>query len=287
MDQEFKFIECPRDAMQGFSKFIATDKKIRYINQLLKVGFHTIDFGSFVSERYVPQMKDTEEVLERLEVVASNSGLLVIVVNRRGAQKAVEFEKIKYLGYPLSVSETFQRNNANMSIGASLILAEQIQELCLQKDKELVVYISMSFGNHYSDPYHTDLVMEMIKRLDDMGIGVVSLADTVGIATSDEINKLLSLAIGEFPRVEIGAHLHSTPEGVSEKLKAVYDSGCQRLDSALLGYGGCPMAEDDLTGNLATEKVISFFKNKGIRTGLDENEFEKALMLADDIFQLK
>ncbi|MDH5603387.1 MAG: hydroxymethylglutaryl-CoA lyase, partial [Cyclobacteriaceae bacterium] len=184
-------------------------------------------------------------------------------------------------------SETFQRNNANMSIGASLILAEQIQELCLQKDKELVVYISMSFGNHYSDPYHTDLVMEMIKRLDDMGIGVVSLADTVGIATSDEINKLLSLAIGEFPRVEIGAHLHSTPEGVSEKLKAVYDSGCQRLDSALLGYGGCPMAEDDLTGNLATEKVISFFKNKGITTGLDENEFEKALMLADDIFQLK
>ncbi|MDH5605240.1 MAG: hydroxymethylglutaryl-CoA lyase, partial [Cyclobacteriaceae bacterium] len=192
MDQEFKFIECPRDAMQGFSKFIATDKKIRYINQLLKVGFHTIDFGSFVSERYVPQMKDTEEVLASLDLTASSSGLLTIVVNTRGAQRAVEFEKIKYLGYPLSVSETFQRNNANMSIEESLILLEQLQELCLIHGKELVVYVSMSFGNHYSDPYHTDVVMEMIKRLDNRNIGVVSLADTVGIATPDEIFRLLS-----------------------------------------------------------------------------------------------
>lgn len=279
-----KIIECPRDAMQGIHEFIPTEKKVAYINSLLKVGFDTIDFGSFVSAKAIPQMRDTAQVLEQLDLSSTKSKLLAIIANVRGAQDAVEFEEISYLGFPFSISETFQQRNTNSSITESLKRVEEIQDLCVRNKKELVVYISMAFGNPYGDEWSSDIGILWTKRLVKMGIKIIALSDTIGVSNSQNISLLFSKLVPEFPEVEIGAHLHTTPGTWEEKVNAAYISGCRRFDSAIRGYGGCPMAADKLTGNMATENLLSFFQKKNIPTGIDEKSFEEAIVLSDSVF---
>ena len=258
-----KIVECPRDAMQGIKQFIPSELKATYINSLLKVGFDTIDFGSFVSPKAIPQLVDTAEVLNQLDLSTTKSNLLAIVANQRGAIDACHFEEINYLGFPFSISETFQQRNANSSILESLVRVEEIQNLCIQHKKELVVYISMAFGNPYGDIWNSDIVINWTKKLSDLGIKIIALSDTIGVSNPDNINYLFSNIIPEFKNVEIGAHLHSTKAKASEKIDAAYKSGCKRFDVAIHGFGGCPMAADDLTGNLATEDLETYFiKNK-------------------------
>lgn len=258
-----KIVECPRDAMQGIKQFIPSELKATYINSLLKVGFDTIDFGSFVSPKAIPQLVDTAEVLNQLDLSTTKSNLLAIVANQRGAIDACHFEEINYLGFPFSISETFQQRNANSSILESLVRVEEIQNLCIQHKKELVVYISMAFGNPYGDIWNSDIVINWTKKLSDLGIKIIALSDTIGVSNPDNINYLFSNIIPEFKNVEIGAHLHSTKDKASEKIDAAYKSGCKRFDVAIHGFGGCPMAADDLTGNLATEDLETYFiKNK-------------------------
>ena len=279
-----KIIECPRDAMQGLKEFIPTQAKADYINALLKIGFDTIDFGSFVSPKAIPQLRDTAEVLSKLELGATTSKLLAIVANVRGAEDAVKFDEIKYLGFPFSISETFQQRNTNSSIQESLKRVEEIQTLCINNKKELVVYISMAFGNPYGDLWNSDVVIKWTKVLSSLGIKIIALADTIGVSNPENISYLFSNIIPEFNNVEIGAHLHTSPRAWEEKLKAAYDNGCRRFDSALKGYGGCPMAEDELVGNMATENLLSFFKSNKVETGLDEKVFTEALVLASKTF---
>ncbi len=284
MNKEIELVECPRDAMQGIEEFIPTEKKAEYINQLLKCDFDTMDFGSFVSPQAIPQMKDTAEVLELLDLGISNTKLLAIVANKRGAQDALDFGEIELLGFPFSISETFQMRNTNSTIAESLKRVDEIQSLCIKKKRKLVVYISMAFGNPYGDEWNTDVVIHWAKELSWRGIQTIALADTVGVSTPDTITQLFSSLIPEFTRVNFGAHLHTTPETWREKVDAAWNAGCRRFDSAVKGYGGCPMAEDKLTGNMPTEKLLSFFEEKKIETGIKMKEFEKALTAADSVF---
>lgn len=282
-----KIIECPRDAMQGIHEFIPTEKKIEYINSILKVGFDTVDFGSFVSPKAIPQMRDTALVLDQLDFTDSNSKLLAIIANVRGAQDAVEFEEISYLGFPFSISETFQQRNTNSSMAESLTRVEEIQDLCVRNKKKLVVYISMAFGNPYGDQWSSDVAVEWTKRLAQMGIRIIALSDTIGVSNPDNITYLFSKLVPEFPGVEFGAHLHTTPDKWEEKVHAAYTSGCRRFDSAIKGYGGCPMAADKLTGNMPTENLLSYFNKHNIATGIDENAFAEAMKIAVKTFPIE
>lgn len=279
-----KLIECPRDAMQGWKTFIPTERKIEYINSLLKVGFDTIDFGSFVSPKAIPQMADTKEVIRGLKLEISNSKLLAIIANLRGAEDASIYDQITYLGFPFSVSETFQQRNTNSSIQESLGRVEEIQNLCIKSGKELVVYISMGFGNPYGDPYDEDIVFEWINQLVAMDIKTISLADTVGVATAEQVYDMTSYLIESLPGIEIGVHLHSTPANWEEKLEAAVRAGCKRFDGALKGIGGCPMANDELVGNMNTELVIQYFKEQSILPPLNEEALLESLRIAGEIF---
>ncbi len=284
MPHTIKLIECPRDAMQGWKKLIPTGDKIAYINSLLKVGFDTIDFGSFVSPKAIPQMADTADVLRGLEMEVSNSKLLAIVANTRGAQEAVVFNEISYLGFPFSVSETFQQRNTNSSIVQSLGRVEEIQNLCVKTGKELVVYISMGFGNPYGDPYDEEIVFEWVNKLVAMDIGIISLADTVGVATPVQVYDMTSFLVESLPGIEIGVHLHSTPANWQEKLEAAVKAGCKRFDGALKGIGGCPMADDELVGNMNTELMTGYFESRGILPGLNKEALAESIQIAGEIF---
>lgn len=280
-----KLIECPRDAMQGWSKFIPTEKKIEYINTLLKVGFDTIDFGSFVSPKAIPQMADTKDVIRNLDLAGCKSKLLAIVANIRGAEEASIYEEINFLGFPFSVSETFQQRNTNSSILESVDTVEEIQEICIKTGKQLVVYISMGFGNTYEDPYSEEIVFDWVSKLVNMDIKIISLADTVGMATAAQIEKMTSYLIKELPDIEIGVHLHSTQTNWQEKLDAAINAGCIRFDGALKGIGGCPMADDVLVGNMDSELMINHFELNGMLNGLNKDALSKSLALATEIFQ--
>jgi hydroxymethylglutaryl-CoA lyase len=284
--KNIKLVECPRDAMQGWKEIIPTATKIAYLNTLLRVGFDTIDFGSFVSAAAIPQMADTKQVLEGLDLSATRSKLLAIVANSRGAAEAAAFDEISYLGYPFSVSETFQRRNTNADIATSLHRVQEIQEICLQRKKELVVYISMGFGNPYGDPYSADIVFEWVTRLVGMDIGIISLADTVGVAEPEQVYEMTSFLIASLPQTEIGVHLHSHPGNWKEKLAAAWNAGCTRFDGALRGVGGCPMADDALVGNMNTEWMIDFFSNRHCpMPSIERDALAESSKLAAEIFQ--
>lgn len=284
MDASLKLIECPRDAMQGWKNFIPTEKKTRYINSLLKVGFDTIDFGSFVSPKAIPQMADKKEVIGNLELGVSKTQLLAIIANLRGAEEASVFDQVSYLGFPFSVSETFQKRNTNSTIEESLKRVEEIQNLCINKNKKLVIYISMAFGNPYGDPYDEDIVFNWVEKLVELDIEIISLADTVGVATPGQVYDMTSYLVESLPSTEIGVHLHSTFENWQEKLAAAVKAGCKRFDGALKGIGGCPMADDELVGNMNTEWMINYFETKGIDTGINKNALLDSLAIAEEIF---
>ena len=284
MDKNLKIIECPRDAMQGIESFIETDKKVAYLNKLLSVGFDTLDFGSFVSPKAVPQMKDTTSIVPQLGIATSETKLLAIIANLRGAQEAVNFEKIHYLGYPMSISETFQYKNTNKSIVQSLEELSEISELCKQKNKELVVYISMGFGNPYGDPYSEEIVMQFAGILVSLGASVISLADTVGLATPDEISSLFNSVKSISKEVEWGVHLHAAPEDAKAKIEAALIAGCLRIDGAILGYGGCPMADNELVGNINTRSIIEVANDLQIDINLSLSRFNEAELMASTIF---
>lgn len=279
-----KLIECPRDAMQGLHHFVPTEQKAEYINSLLEVGFDTIDFGSFVSPKTIPQMRDTADVLSKLNLEKSKSKLLAIIANTRGAEDALQFDEISYLGFPFSISETFQQKNTNSSIQESLIRVEEIQNLCVHKNKKLVVYISMGFGNPYGEEWSIEVVEKWTKKLAEMGIEILAFSDTVGVSNTENIDYLFRNIAPLFPNIEFGAHLHSTPDARLEKIKAAYNAGCRRIDSAIYGFGGCPMATDDLTGNIATETVISYFSELEINIGINSEALVKSMTLANKIF---
>lgn len=279
-----KIIECPRDAMQGIDMFIPTDSKVRYINSLLKVGFDTIDAGSFVSAKAIPQMRDTSEVLRKIDMSATKSKLLVIVANLRGAQDAVQFDEVSYLGFPFSISETFQLRNTNSTLTESLVRVEEIQHECAVHNKQLVVYLSMGFGNPYGDPWSSDIAVRWSCKLHQLGIRIIALSDTIGVSNPGNIARLFSTLIPELKDVEFGAHLHTTPDKWEEKVAAAYNSGCRRFDTAIKGFGGCPMASDKLTGNMPTENLLSYFKKSKIPVDLDMNAFAEAMLIAGDVF---
>lgn len=279
-----KLIECPRDAMQGWKNLIPTEKKIKYINSLLKVGFDTIDFGSFVSAKAIPQMADTPEVISKLQIPNSNTKLLAIVANLRGAEEAAVFDQITYLGFPYSVSETFQQRNTNSSIAESLRRVEEIQNLCINKQKRLVIYISMAFGNPYNDVYNEDIVFNWVEQLVELDIEIFSLADTVGVATPEQVYDMTSYLVESLPATGIGVHLHSPAENWQEKLEAAAKAGCKRFDGALKGIGGCPMANDELVGNMNMEWMVNYFETNGINTGIDKSALQESLTIAEEIF---
>ena len=281
-----KIIECPRDAMQGIHEFIPTESKIAYINSLLKIGFDTIDFGSFVSPKAIPQMRDTAEVLNSLDLNATRSKLLAIIANIRGAQDAVEFDEISYLGFPFSISETFQIRNTNSSISEALQKLEEIQNLCFRNRKELVVYISMAFGNPYGDNWNKELVVHWAGQLKQLGIKTIALSDTIGASNKVTIFELFSSLISMYPEIEFGAHLHSRPETAYEKIEAAHSAGCKRFDVAIRGLGGCPMADDKLVGNIATEALMLFLKNSNELLDLDEGKLSESYLMADKIFNV-
>lgn len=282
--QEVKIIECPRDAMQGIKDWIPTEKKIAYIQSLLNCGFDTIDFGSFVSPKAIPQMKDTAEVLSRLDLSKTKSKLLAIVANIRGAEDAVQYPEIQYLGYPFSISENFQMRNTHKTIAESIVILDEILNLAHKTDKEVVAYLSMGFGNPYGDPWNVEIVAEWTEKLAGMGVKILSLSDTIGSSTPDIITYLFSNLIPQYPDIEFGAHLHTTPQAWFEKVDAAYQSGCRRFDGAIQGFGGCPMAKDELTGNMPTEKMLSYFTTNKIETGINSLAFESAYNKALDIF---
>lgn len=286
MEEENKIslVECPRDAMQGWSHFIPTDKKVAYINSLLRVGFDTIDFGSFVSPKAIPQMADTKEVVKQLDMSGSASQLLAIIANERGAQDAVIYDEISYLGFPFSVSETFQKRNTNAGIAESLERVEEIQNLCVKTNKKLVVYLSMGFGNPYGDEYNEDIVFHWANQLVNMDIGILSLADTVGLATADQVQRVTGYLVKALPQTTIGVHLHSTSINWKEKVKAALDAGCRRFDGALKGIGGCPMADDELVGNMDTELMIPYFEEQGLLKPLNKEALLRSSRMAAEIF---
>jgi hydroxymethylglutaryl-CoA lyase len=269
--------------MQGWPTFIPTETKIRYLNELLRVGFHTLDFGSFVSPKAIPQLRDTREVLEGLNLDNCNTKLLSIIANVRGAEDAAAFDEIHYLGFPFSISQEFQKRNTNSTIEESLIRVEEIQEICVRSNKELVIYISMGFGNPYGEKWSADIVVNWVKKLAGMGIRTIALSDTIGVSNPDNIKYLFSNLIPAIPEVEFGAHLHSHLQSRDEKIRAAYESGCRRFDSALNGIGGCPMANDDLVGNLATQNLIQFFGGLE-RLNLDAKAYQNSVIMANEIF---
>ena len=283
--KDLKLIECPRDAMQGLHDFIPTEIKAKYINQLLKVGYDTIDFGSFVSPKAIPQMRDTAEVLAKLELEESNSKLLAIIANERGGNDAAQFEEITYLGYPFSVSETFQQRNTKSSIDESLIRVEKIREIAEKHNKQMVVYLSMAFGNPYGDTWDVDIVAKWSEILNQkFEINILALSDTIGVSNPENIQQVFEPLIKNMSNVEFGAHLHSTPETAYEKIEAAYQAGCRRFDGAIKGFGGCPMAKDDLTGNMPTEIMLEYFEENEIETGLNNLEFKKSMKDAVGVF---
>jgi hydroxymethylglutaryl-CoA lyase len=279
-----KIIECPRDAMQGIEQFIPTATKVNYLNQLLRVGFDTIDFGSFVSPKAIPQMKDTREVLEQLDLSASRSKLLAIVANVRGGEEACGFEAVDFIGFPLSISETFQLKNTNKSISEALNTVNELINICGKSNKELVVYISMGFGNPYKDPYHPETVLKFSEILKTIGVKVISLADTIGVSKPQQIQILFETLTKESPEIEFGVHLHSHPSTAKEKVLAAYDAGCKRFDGALLGFGGCPMADDELVGNIDTNVILEMLSEKGNDGLVNKIELSKAIRMAQGIF---
>ena len=283
-DQGIKIIECPRDAMQGWKNFIRTSKKIEYINSLLEIGFDTIDFGSFVSPKAIPQMADTKEVIKGIKVQGTSSKLLGIVANVRGAEEAVAYNEITYLGFPFSVSETFQQRNTNSSIAESLTRVQEIQNICIKNGKKLVIYISMGFGNPYRDIYSEEIVFNWVNKMVELGITTISLADTVGIATPEQVYSMTKYLVEKLPHVEIGVHLHSRPDNWREKIDAAINAGCRRFDGALKGFGGCPMANDDLVGNMRTEWMIDYFEKKNLSGDLNKVALARSLQLATEIF---
>lgn len=284
MKNKITLVECPRDAMQGWETFIPTEKKVAYLNTLLKVGFDVLDFGSFVSPKAIPQMADTKDVIPQLKLDNTQTKLLAIIANTRGAQDAVVYDEISYLGFPFSISETFQLRNTNKTIEQSLKQVEEIQELCVQHKKQLVVYISMGFGNPYGDEYNAEVAIKWVDKLSQMGIQIISMADTVGVAEPKNIEYIFNSLVPEFDQVEIGAHFHSTVEKWEEKVDTAYRSGCLRFDSAMKGIGGCPMAKDDLVGNIATENVINWAKRNDIQLNIDQDSFDEAMTMATQIF---
>jgi len=280
-----KLIECPRDAMQGLHDFIPTDVKVRYLNTLLQVGFDTIDIGSFVSPKAIPQLADTAEVLARIDTTGSRSKLLVIVANERGAEEAVKQGGVSYLGYPFSISETFQQRNTNTSIEGSWARTSGIAELCRASGKELVVYISMAFGNPYGDPWNGEVALHWVDRLvHELGARIIALSDTVGVARPEDITSMFNALIPALPQVEFGAHLHCTPDNWKAKTDAAWQAGCRRFDGAIKGYGGCPMAEDELVGNLRMEFFVEELEVRGVRTGLDTAQLAWCVAAAGTVF---
>lgn len=283
MNRQVKLIECPRDAMQGIKEFIPTEKKVQYIQSLLRVGFDTIDFGSFVSPKAIPQMVDTAQVLEQLDLSKTQSKLLAIIANTRGANDASKHAEINYLGFPFSISENFQMRNTHKTIAQSVIALQEILEIADKSNKEVVVYISMGFGNPYGDPWNVDIVGDWTERLAKMGVKILSLSDTIGSSDEENINYLFSNLIPNYPKIEFGAHLHTTPSTWFEKIDAAYTAGCRRFDGAIQGFGGCPMAKDELTGNMPTEKMLSYFTQKKAHN-LNAMSFESAYNEATKIF---
>jgi hydroxymethylglutaryl-CoA lyase len=279
-----KLVECPRDAMQGWSSFIPTEKKISYLNALIQVGFDSLDFGSFVSAKAIPQMADTKQVIDKILRGGSQTRLLAIVANTRGAAEAAAYSQIQDLGYPFSISETFQKRNTNASIATSLMTIQDMLEICRQKDKRLVVYISMAFGNPYGDPWTTEIALGWIRKLVLMGVQVISLADTVGLATGEQVYSLTKMLVEEFPGIESGVHLHSRRETSLEKLDAAFSAGCRRFDGALMGIGGCPMAGDELVGNMDSLLMVDYFKKMNVLTDLNEAALSKSTTIAGEIF---
>lgn len=279
-----KIIECPRDAMQGIKAFIPKANKVAYIQSLLRVGFDTIDFGSFVSAKAIPQMQDTAEVLAQLDLSQTKSKLLAIIGNTQGAIAAAAFPEIQYLGFPFSISENFQMRNTHKTIAESIITLREILAIANQSNKEVVAYLSMGFGNPYGDPWNTEIVGEWTEKLADMGVKILSLSDTVGSSTPDVIGYLFSNLIPKYPQIEFGAHLHTTPDKWFEKIDAAYNAGCRRFDGAIQGFGGCPMATDQLTGNMPTEKLLSYFTAKKENTNLSPMSFESAYNEASKLF---
>lgn len=283
MLKPIKIIECPRDAMQGIKQFIPTEQKVQYIQSLLRVGFDTIDFGSFVSPKAIPQMVDTAEVLSKLDLSKTTSKLLAIIANTRGANDAAKHPEIDYLGYPFSISENFQMRNTHKTISQSVTTLSEILEIADKANKEVVVYISMGFGNPYGDPWNVDIVGEWTEKLAQMGVKILSLSDTVGTSNPKNIEYLFSNLIPKYPNIEFGAHLHTTPNTWFEKVDAAYKAGCYRFDGAIQGFGGCPMAKDELTGNMPTEKLLSYFTSQG-KNNLNAMSFESAYNEASKIF---
>ncbi|MCF8278612.1 MAG: hydroxymethylglutaryl-CoA lyase [Flavobacteriales bacterium] len=283
--QELQLIECPRDAMQGIHDFIETDKKVAYINTLLKCGFHTLDCGSFVSPKAIPQMADTSEVLDKLEEDHATK-LSVIVANKRGALDAANHPRVDILGFPFSVSDVFQQRNTNATREEALDRVKEVQELCIKHDKQLLIYLSMAFGNPYEEKWHPDIVAEWTRKMAELDIQLFMPSDTIGSSNAESITAVYSLLNKEFPKLEIGAHLHTTPDSWKEKLDAAWNSGCRRFDSALKGLGGCPMAKDDLTGNMPTERVLQFLEEKEIVSGIDQDAWMEAMMLSGKTFPL-
>ncbi len=284
MEKGITLVECPRDAMQGWKHFIPTEKKVAYLNSLLKVGFDVLDFGSFVSAKAIPQLADTKEVIAQLDLSNTNTKLLAIIANTRGAEEAVVYDEIKYLGFPFSISETFQLRNTNKTIAQSLVQVEEIQKLCVQHGKELVVYISMGFGNPYGDEYNAEIAINWVGQLAKLGISTIAMSDTVGVAKPDTISYIFKHLVPEFKDVHIGAHFHSTATTWEEKIRAAYDNGCLRFDSAMKGIGGCPMADDDLVGNIATENIVGWAMRKNIPLRIDQDAFFQSLNIAAEIF---
>ncbi len=282
--QQVKIIECPRDAMQGIRDWIPTEQKVKYIQSLLRCGFDTIDFGSFVSPKAIPQMQDTAEVLSKLDLSATKSKLLAIIANLRGAEDAVKHPEIDYLGYPFSISENFQMRNTHKTIAESLVILQEILNLAHKNNKEVVAYLSMGFGNPYGDPWNVEIVGEWTEKLSAMGVKILSLSDTVGSSTPNIISYLFTNLIPKYPHIEFGAHLHTTPKAWHEKVDAAFKAGCNRFDGAIQGFGGCPMAKDELTGNMPTEKMLSYFTAEKVSSNINPMSFESAHNESTKIF---
>ncbi len=286
MKPTVKIIECPRDAMQGIKTWIPTEQKITYLQSLLRVGFDSLDFGSFVSPKAIPQMQDTAEVLQSLDLNQTKTKLLAIVANTKGAEQAVQHQAIQYLGFPFSISENFQMRNTHKTIAESLVTLQEILDLAHANHKEVVAYLSMGFGNPYGDPWNVEIVGEWTERLANMGVKILSLSDTIGSSTPEVITYLFSNLIPKYPNIEFGAHLHTAPNQWFEKVNAAYQAGCLRFDGAIQGFGGCPMAKDDLTGNMPTEKLLSYFTAQKAEHGLQAMSFESAYNEATKLFSV-
>ncbi len=284
MNHAVQLIECPRDAMQGWKNIIPTVDKIRYLNALLRVGFDTLDFGSFVSPHLIPQMADTAEVIKHLDKVGSKTKLLAIIANSRGAEDAVQFDQIEYLGFPFSVSATFQQRNTNSTMQESLIRVEEINKLCEKHGKSLVVYLSMGFGNPYGDEYNLDILKEWMISIHNKGVKILSIADTVGLASAAQISEVVKNMLPSFPLATIGVHLHSAPYNQNEKIEAAFQAGCRRFDGAIGGIGGCPMADDELVGNIDSLEMVNYFKKQGALNGIDPKELDNAIRISKEIF---